>query len=40
VRLWTFGDFCKDQIMLAKANVSDAEVEWNGMNVLCINFEL
>jgi hypothetical protein len=26
-RLWTFSDFCKDQILLAEANVSAAEIE-------------
>lgn len=40
VRLWTFSDFCKDQILLAEANVSAAEIEWNERNVLCINFKL
>jgi hypothetical protein len=27
VRLWTSSDFCRDQILLPKANVSGAEVE-------------
>jgi hypothetical protein len=40
VRLWNFSDFCRDQILLAEANVSGAEIEWNEMNVLCINFKL
>lgn len=35
-----FSDFCKDQILLAEANVSAAETEWNEMNVLCINFKM
>lgn len=40
VRLRTFSDFCKDQILLAEANVSAPEIERNEMNVLCINFKL
>jgi hypothetical protein len=40
LRLWTFSDSCKDQILLAQANVSGAQMEWGEQNILCINCRL